>query len=180
VARFTDIAGSVHEADILALADLGVTKGCNPPDNDRYCPDDLVTRGQMAAFIHRALDGVLTPGEPVVFSDDDGSIFEADIEWLGATGVTKGCDVDRYCPDDPVTRAQMAAFIHRALDGVLTPGEPVEFTDDDGSIFEADIEWLGATGVTKGCDVDRYCPDDPVTRAQMASFIIRALAGIVG
>ncbi|VAV95673.1 hypothetical protein MNBD_ACTINO01-1201, partial [hydrothermal vent metagenome] len=77
-----------------------------------------VTRGQMAAFLHRALGGVLTPGAPVTFVDDDGSIFEADIEWLGATGVTKGCNPptnDSFCPGSQVTRAQMAAFLHRAL-----------------------------------------------------------------
>ncbi len=118
VPNFTDIEGSVHGADIIQLAKLGITKGCNPPDNDRFCPDDPVTRGQMAAFLHRALGGLLVPGESVEFVDDDGSIFEADIEWLGATGVTKGCnppDNDRFCPDAGVTRAQMASFLVRAL-----------------------------------------------------------------
>jgi hypothetical protein len=72
----------------------------------------------------------------------------------------------------------MAAFLHRALGGVLPAGEPVVFVDDDGSVFEADIEWLGATGITKGCnppDNDRFCPSSTVTRAQMASFLVRAL-----
>jgi glucose/arabinose dehydrogenase len=123
----------------------------------------------------------MTPGDPVEFTDDDGSVFEGDIEWLGATGVTRGCNPplnDRFCPDEPVTRGQMAAFLHRALVGVLTPGEAREFTDDDGSVFEGDIEWLGATGVTRGCNPpvnDRFCPDRPVTRAEMATFLGRAL-----
>ena len=39
-----------------ALAAAGVTRGCNPPVNDRFCPADLVTRGQMAAFLYRTLD----------------------------------------------------------------------------------------------------------------------------
>jgi hypothetical protein len=72
----------------------------------------------MAAFLHRALDGVLTPGPPVTFEDDDGSIFEADIEWLAATGVTVGCnppDNTQFCPTRYVTRGQMAAFLERAL-----------------------------------------------------------------
>lgn len=42
--------------DVQWLADAGVTKGCNPPTNDRFCPDDNVTRGQMAAFMHRLAD----------------------------------------------------------------------------------------------------------------------------
>jgi hypothetical protein len=52
--QFTDVADSnVFHDDIAWLADLGITKGCNPPTNDRFCPGDNVTRGQMAAFLHR-------------------------------------------------------------------------------------------------------------------------------
>ena len=46
---------TIFEHDIDCLATAGVTKGCNPPANDRYCPNDKVTREQMAAFLHRAL-----------------------------------------------------------------------------------------------------------------------------
>jgi hypothetical protein len=54
-AVFEDVEGSVFAEDIAALADAGITRGCNPPANDSFCPDDPVTRGQMAAFLHRAL-----------------------------------------------------------------------------------------------------------------------------
>jgi hypothetical protein len=53
--RFTDDDTSEFEPDIEALANAGVTLGCNPPVDDRYCPTEVVTRGQMAAFLHRAL-----------------------------------------------------------------------------------------------------------------------------
>jgi hypothetical protein len=117
---FTDIGGSVFQAEILWLAEEGITRGCNPPDNTLFCPTDEVTRGQMAAFLHRALGDVLTPGEATDFTDDNTSVFEDDIEWLAATGVTRGCNPptnDQFCPDDPVTREQMAAFLFRALAG---------------------------------------------------------------
>ena len=52
---FIDDDGSTFENDIDRLATAGVTKGCNPPVNDKFCPNDFVTRGQMAAFLHRAL-----------------------------------------------------------------------------------------------------------------------------
>jgi hypothetical protein len=52
--RFIDDNGSVFETDINKIAAAGITKGCNPPSNTRFCPDDLVTRGQMAAFLRRA------------------------------------------------------------------------------------------------------------------------------
>lgn len=180
VDTFTDDDASIFEADIEWLAAEGITRGCNPPVNDLFCPDDPVTRGQMAAFLHRALDGVLVPGAPVTFNDDDGSVFEADIEWLGAVGVTRGCNPptnDNFCPDDNVTRGQMAAFLVRAL-GLTDDGGGNLFTDDDGSIFESDIDKLATAGITLGCNPpanDNFCPDTNVTRGQMAAFLHRAL-----
>jgi len=113
---FIDDDDSIFEADIERLAAAGITKGCNPPMNDRYCPDDPVTRDQMAAFLVRALN--LPAGTPGTFTDDTG-IFEPTIEALAAAGITRGCNPpvnDRYCPNDGVTRGQMAAFLSRALD----------------------------------------------------------------
>jgi len=114
---FVDDDGSVFEADIEWLAAAGVTRGCNPPVNDRFCPDEYVTRGQMAAFLVRAF-GYSDAGEGDLFVDDDDSIFEGDIDRLGTAGVTRGCNPpvnDRFCPDESVTRGQMAAFLHRAM-----------------------------------------------------------------
>ena len=53
---FADDNDSIHEASIEAIADAGITKGCNPPVNDLFCPKDVVTREQMATFLVRALD----------------------------------------------------------------------------------------------------------------------------
>ncbi len=172
--EFIDDDGSTFEAEIEALAAAGITLGCNPPANDRFCPADLVTRGQMAAFLVRGL-GYLDDGGGDLFSDDDGSVFESDIDKLGTAGVTNGCEIGRFCPNDPVTRGQMAAFLVRAL-GYTDDGGGDLFSDDDGSVFESDIDKLGAAGVTMGCDVGhRFCPNDPVTRGQMAAFLARAL-----
>jgi hypothetical protein len=120
---FTDIDGSTFTQDILWLAKVGITRGCNPPVNDRFCPDDFVTRGQMAAFFVRGLD--LTDRLDDPFVDDDGDTFEADIERMAAADITRGCNPpvnDRFCPDDFVTRGQMAAFFHRAADLLGLPG----------------------------------------------------------
>jgi hypothetical protein len=115
--RFVDVPQtSLFYTEIEWLAETGITKGCNPPGNDMYCPNNPVTRGQMAAFLNRALD--LPPGIPNTFTDDDTSVFEADIDALAAAGITKGCNPptnDMYCPNNPVTRGQMAAFLYRAL-----------------------------------------------------------------
>ena len=63
--RFTDVSDSnTFHDDIAWLADAGVTRGCNPPDNTRFCPSDNVTRGQMAAFLHRLAENqVVDAGE---------------------------------------------------------------------------------------------------------------------
>ncbi len=171
---FCDDDGSMFEPYIESVAVAGITKGCDPVDK-RYCPDAHVTRGQMAAFLSRALG--LTDGGSIDFVDDDGSMFEAEIERVAAAGITNGCDPVRrlYCPNDLVTREQMAAFLARAFD--LPHLITVEFTDDDSSIFETEIESIATAGITNGCDPvnRRYCPDALVTRGQMAAFLARAL-----
>ncbi|MGD2102721.1 MAG: S8 family serine peptidase [Acidimicrobiia bacterium] len=115
---FTDDDGSTFEDDINKLAEAGVTKGCNPPANTLFCPDGIVNRGQMAAFLVRAL-GLSDDGGGDLFVDDDESIFEEDIDKLGTAGITKGCNPpanDEFCPDNDVSRGAMAAFLHRSLD----------------------------------------------------------------
>ncbi|MGH8913396.1 MAG: S-layer homology domain-containing protein, partial [Acidimicrobiia bacterium] len=115
--RFRDDDSSVFEGAIERLAQAGITVGCNPPANDRFCPQRNVTRGEMAAFLGRAF-GYTDNGGGDWFVDDDGSVFENAIDRLRVAGVTQGCNPpanDRYCPDDFVTRGQMAAFLKRAF-----------------------------------------------------------------
>lgn len=174
---FTDDNDSVHEADIEAIAFAGITRGCNPPVNDHYCPEAPVTRAEMAAFLNRALS--LAGSSTDFFTDDDGGIFEADINAVAAAGVTLGCNPPAntlYCPSRSITRAEMATMLTRAF---VYPSSPMDwFTDDDGSIHEGAINSIATAGVTLGCnppDNDMFCPDAPVTRGQMASFLVRAL-----
>ncbi len=178
---FTDDDGSVFEADIEWLAGQGITRGCNPPVNDMFCPDAPTTRGQMAAFFHRALGDVIPVDldNVIVFDDTRASVFMSDIEWLSATGITRGCNPpanDMFCPEGNVTRGQMAAFIRRAFgDMIPTPASSgLVFTDTQGNVFASDIQWLADTGITKGCGADTFCPNANVTRGEMAAFFRRA------
>jgi hypothetical protein len=177
--RFIDDDSSVHETDIERLDELEITRGCNPPVNDRFCPTANVTRGQMAAFLRRA---VSLPSTTVdYFDDDNGSVFENDINAIAAAGITLGCNPpvnDSYCPTANVTRGQMAAFLKRAFSLPTTTTD--FFGDDDGSVFENDINAIAAAGITLGCNPpvnDSYCPTANVTREQMASFLVRAVDG---
>jgi parallel beta helix pectate lyase-like protein/polysaccharide lyase-like protein/S-layer family protein len=171
---FRDTGGNVHAANVDKLAFAGITKGCNPPDNNRFCPDDNVSRGQMAAFLDRALNLPSTTSD--FFDDDAGSVFESNINRLAASGITLGCGTRTYCPNDRVTRGQMAAFLTRGLS--LPAGSTDLFLDDNGSPFENAIDRLASAGITAGCnppDNDQFCPYNNVTRGQMASFLSRAL-----
>ena len=113
-AGFVDVSGS-FAVSIDRLAAAGITRGCNPPANDRFCPAQAVTRAQMAAFLVRALGLTSTGG--ITFSDVPSSHpFRTDISRLAAAGISSGCGGGRYCPDQAVTREQMAAFLVRALD----------------------------------------------------------------
>ena len=177
---FIDDNNSIFEDAIEWLAAEGITSGCNPPTNNRFCPDDFVTRGQMAAFLTRAFGYTASSGD--LFVDDNNSIFENSINRLATAGVTVGCNPpvnNRYCPDDFVTRGQMAAFLGRAFD-YTDDGGGDWFIDDNGSVFETAIDRLATAGVTLGCNPptnDRFCPNQRVTRGQMAAFLQRAFEG---
>ncbi len=166
---FFDDDGDVHEGAIEAIHAAGITRGCALPD--LFCPDEPITRGQMAAFLVRSL--AAPPAPAAAFEDTGGSVFADDIDRIAALGMTRGCSEQRFCPDDPVTRGQMAAFLVRAFELVGSGTDP--FHDDNGSVFESDIAALHEAGITIGCAPGGFCPDDPVTRGQMASFLTRAL-----
>lgn len=167
---FTDICGSPHEDDILWLVDQGLSSGCGA---GKFCPDQPVSREQMAAFLTAALK---LPAGPDAFTDDETSPFEAAINSIAAAGITSGCDAPKklFCPAGEVTRGQMAAFLTK---GFELPAGPNAFADDDDSLYEAAINSIAASGITSGCSASgtEFCPDKPVTRAQMATFLRRAL-----
>jgi chitodextrinase len=175
---FNDIAGHLFYNDILWMANEGITRGCNPPVNDLFCPDHAVTRETMAAFLVRALG--LTENDHSGFEDVvPGSTFANDIGKLATAGITKGCNPpanDRFCPKDAVTRETMAAFLVRAFE--LTQDTHPGFKDvSASSIFANDIGRLATAGITKGCNPpanDLFCPGDVVTRGQLAAFLHRA------
>jgi hypothetical protein len=173
---FADVERNTHADNIAALAERGVTKGCNSAGT-LYCPSDSVTRGQMATFIVRSLQerGVPIPeNAPDAFEDDDGSTHEANINALAAMGVVKGGTDGRYRPNEPVNRAQMASFLQRGFE--LTEVEGNRFSDVSGTHMVA-INTIAAAGVTLGCDAEgtKYCPAQDVRRDQMASFLMRAI-----
>lgn len=176
VPAFDDISGSVHLAQINEIAQLGITVGCNPPTNNLYCPKNDVSRAQMAAFLRRAL---VLPGTSTDYFTDDGStVFQDDINRLAAASAPSdiGCGGTLYCPWVPITRSEMALFIVSSLN-LQSLGQS-DFTDIATDPNAAEIRTLADYQITVGCNppaFDQFCPNETVTRAQMASFIMRAL-----
>jgi uncharacterized protein (DUF1800 family) len=160
--------------EITNLGMRGITLGCAP---GLFCPEGIVTREQMAAFIIRAL-GMPNPPAPGSqrFADvPPDNPFYAFIEEMAVRGITLGCGGGNYCPSATVTREQMAAFIMRAA-GLSSPPTPASqrFVDvPPANPFYAFIEQMALRGVTAGCGAGNYCPTGPVTRAAMAAFLIR-------
>ena len=175
---FVDTVGHAHAEHLEALAERGVLEGAECARN-RICPDDPIERWTVAVWIVRALEGPDPPAaDGTAFQDVDAAVWWMPfVERLAALGITVGCGTDplRFCPDDSVTRGQMASFLVRAFQ--LGDAPSAGFTDIDGNTHQADIDALAAAGITAGCSTDppRFCPTQPVTRAQMATFLTRAL-----
>jgi hypothetical protein len=179
---FTDVPlGHPFFSYIAILRDRAVTLGCGP---SIYCPDSSTTRGEMAAFLIRALlrsDAFSYPVTPYFTDVPSTHGFFKYIQKMRELGITSGCTATTYCPGDTVTRGQMAVFIIRSALG-LTPADTVAFPAapffDDvpaGHPFFANIQKMKQRAITSGCSTTSYCPDDPVTRGQMAVFVVRGL-----
>jgi hypothetical protein len=175
-AQFNDVpATHTFYTEIGKLSARGVTLGCG---GGNFCPDDPVTRQQMAALIIRAL-GQPQPPQPSSQRFLDvlpGNPFYSFIDELFLRQITLGCGGGNYCPGDPVLRDQMAAFIMRAL-GEYVPPQPQTQRFQDvppSNPFYAFIDLLAQRQITLGCSVTNYCPTQVVTRSQMAAFLVRA------
>ena len=128
----------------------------------------------MAIFIVRAYNLPATTLD--FFTDDAGKVYEDAANRLAQAGLTQGCAPNLYCGDDTMTRGEMAAFLSRAEN--LPDSTTDHFVDDNTSIFEPGINKVADARITLGCNPPantNFCPDDNVTRGQMAGFLTRAL-----
>ena len=167
---------------IQRLYNVRITGGCGAHPF-RYCPETTVTRAQMAVFLERGVHGSsYSPpavGNSTGFSDVPITHWAAAwIKQLAADRITGGCATGKYCPEGAVTRAQMAIFLLKAKHGSsyspLAVGSSTGFSDVPTDHWAAKwIKQLAAEGITDGCGNGNYCPDTPVTRAQMAVFLVK-------
>ncbi len=177
----TDAAGS----DTIATLDPGETVTYS-------IAFDAERSGEVEYLIAQTTSGDFLTSWNNYFGDlGNSSEIAADaIAWMADQGITTGCGNASFCPKDPVTRAQMAVFLARALE--LTDGSFAGFTDIGGlsRTFRESINALKHHGIAEGCATDplRFCPNGTVTRGQMSKFIVtgygqqgnKAIAPIAG
>lgn len=188
--RFSDVLpGHWAFTEINRLGAAGVSAGCTDasPWAPLFCTGEAVLRDQMAVFLLRVrYGGGYAPPTVTTSRFVDVPTTQWAISWiekLAADQITTGCAVGplRYCPTSAVSRAEMAVFILRTKYGAnyAPPAPTGVFQDVPTNHWAAAwIEKLAADGITGGCSVTPrlYCPDEIVTRDQMAVFLVRGFA----
>jgi hypothetical protein len=181
---FTDVPKTNWAApEIERIYRSGITTGCaqNP---FRYCPDRAATRAEAITLIIRGKYGATySPPSPIgIFSDVPVNYpLAAFIEKAYNDGITTGCSVNplKFCPDSEATRAEAATYFVRLQHGRNFIGSAYKGTFADlpqSHPLVKFVEQFEADALTVGCDVNpwRFCPDRPVTRAEMAVFLTSA------
>ena len=162
-----------------ALEDIDIFAGTGCEDSDELCPRDPLLRWETAVWLVRILDRADPAAASSRFDDVDADEWwAAHVERLAELEITLGCGTEplQFCPHESVNRGQMAAFLVRAFD--LPDAEAPAFADvDDDHTFVEDIERLAAARIAARCATypRDYCPRRDVTRAQMATFLARAV-----
>ncbi len=141
---------------------------------------DNVTRRMIAGYIVNTFKlPVVSPAVTPVFADISRSDPDAGkIEAIYTANIVSGCSTNprRYCPDDFVTRAQMAVYLVQAL-GIVVPvptGNPI-FTDVPADYWAyKHIQFINTLGIASGCSSNpmKYCPDDLITKAEISALLL--------
>ena len=183
---FEDLDGAHHADAVTALAEEHLITGC---DDAAFCPSDALTRGQfatiLAAVMERDTDEAEVAIEPdhlitgevepePMFGDVAGTTHDEAIITLAQAGFTAGCNAEDFCPDESVTRAQMATLLSEVFD---LPEVEESFFDDTTGVHAESIDRLAASGIAAGCGepLTAYCPDRELRRSHVAMFIARAM-----
>jgi hypothetical protein len=161
---FADASGSRFVAAITWVYQHDVMIGCSA---SRFCPKAYLTRGELAGALARGLGLPATASD--FYPDDEGSPHEDGINRLAAAGLTRGCGDGDYCPNQRVSRGQLATAIAWALNLPATSTD--YFRDDQDSRHEANINRIAAAGITSGCGDGKYCDNYRIKRAQTAAFL---------
>ena len=164
--------------DIETIFHGNITGGCG---GGNFCSGNPALRKQMAVFLLKGMLGAnhVPPPATGIFTDVPASDpFAPWIEDLYSLGITGGCSTSplEFCPDQTVLRKQMAVFMLKSEHGsdYVPPACTGIFTDAPcPGPFTDWIEELYNEHIAAGCGNGMYCPDNPNTRGQMATFLVK-------
>ena len=134
-----------------------------------------LTTGTIA--VNRYAAGWIDPEEVAIH--DKGTTKEYELRPPGDLGIVEPYEDGSFRSYEPLTRLDMAVFLTRAFSAITEVAQPVGVFSDVAADAEhaGAVEGILAARVTSGCSTDplSYCPDQPVPRDQMASFLARAV-----
>jgi ELWxxDGT repeat protein len=176
LATFQDVPASYFAWRFIeALTIQGITSGCG---GGSFCPDTPITRAEMAVLLLSARGTAPPPATGTRFDDVPLGFWAGPwIEELAREGVVSGCSANPplYCPNNNLTRAEMAVLLTLARFETPPPASGTRFADVPAGYWAARfIEQLAADGITSGCGGGNFCPDQPITRGEMAVFLATA------
>lgn len=166
---FRDVSASDYYYDAVKwAAEEGITSGTSA---DLFSPSAPCTRAQMVTFLWRAA-GSPSVGGTLTFTDvSEDAYYAPAVRWAASVGVTSGTSADRFSPDDPCTRGQMAAFLYRWQQSPAASGSNPFADVADSDYYYAAVLWAYQKGVTQGVSASAFAPSAPCTRGQMAMFL---------
>ena len=172
---FVDVPeGSYYEEAVNWAVEKGITTGT---DATHFSPDGICTRAQAVTFLWRAAGSPAAKSAVMPFTDvKAGSYYYDAVLWAVENGITKGTSETMFSPDATCSRAQIVTFLWRSQKSPAA-GTANPFTDVKASAYYADaVLWAVENGITKGTTNTTFSPDANCTRAQIVTFIWRALA----
>ena len=172
---FVDVPeGSYYEEAVNWAVEKGITTGT---DATHFSPDGICTRAQAVTFLWRAAGSPAAKSAVMPFADvKAGSYYYDAVLWAVENGITKGTSDTMFSPDATCSRAQIVTFLWRSQKSPAA-GTANPFTDVKASAYYADaVLWAVKEDVTKGTTNTTFSPDANCTRAQIVTFIWRALA----
>ncbi len=172
--RFVDVpSGSYFEEAVNWAVANGITTGTSATTFD---PDGICTRAQAVTFLWRAAGSPAPANSATPFTDVAADSYYAQaVAWAVKNGITKGTSDTTFSPDAHCSRAQIVTFLWRAQKSpVVTAANPFADVSVDAYYVNA-IQWAVSEGVTTGTSAVTFSPDADCTRAQIVTFIWRAL-----
>ena len=135
-----------------------------------FAPETPVSRGETAVWIYN-MENQPDSGTSHSFSDVTDASQDDAISWMANNEITSGKSPTTFAPDETLTRAEAATFLHR-LEG--EPAAPAHsFVDVVKGWQQDSVSWMANTGITTGKSPTTFAPEDTLNRAELVTFLYR-------